>query len=301
MERTAKILVAGQRTAIGATLFERLVKSGHRAALKEPKSGLGRFIRKSRPDYIIVTAGMSGGIEFNQKHGSELMLDNLNVTLDALNAALDAKPKKLLYVAPACVYPKLSAQPMKPESLLTGPLEPTNEGYALAKLAGLKLCQAIYREKRGKFITAIHANDFGPRDDFSSEQSHVIPALIKKFEAAKKSSAKSVDIWGSGNAVREFVYLDDLADAALFVLDHYDREGTINIGGGEAFSIKELALMVRDVTGYRGDIKFDASKPDGMPLKQLDSSPLLKMGWKPKHVFKDALRDTYHSFLKSKK
>ncbi|MBI1928719.1 NAD-dependent epimerase/dehydratase family protein, partial [Candidatus Poribacteria bacterium] len=209
--------------------------------------------------------------------------------------------KKLLYLASSCSYPKHCPQPMRPESLMTGPLEPTNEAYAVAKIAGMKLCQAYYQQYGANFITGIPANAFGPGDDFSPGDSHVIPALIRKMHEAKVRGTVSVEVWGTGTPRREFIFADDLADACLFVMREYDDPRfPINLSGSSDLSILELAALVKEVVGYPGELRFDPSKPDGMPLKRLDSSQLSRMGWQPKTPFRAALAMTYQWFLEKK-
>jgi GDP-L-fucose synthase len=225
------------------------------------------------------------------------MLDNLLTATHVIDAAHRHGVKKLLYLASSCSYPRLAAQPMKVECLLTGPLEPTNEAYALAKLAGLKLCQAYRYEHGVNFIACIPANAFGPKDDFSPEDSHVIPGLLRKLDEARRKNLPEFPLWGTGQARREFIYVRDLADACVFAMQHYDAAEPLNLGGGQDLSILELAQTIAQVVGYRGTFRLDPSKPDGMPRKGLDSSKLAELGWRPKTDFHTALRETYDWYL----
>jgi GDP-L-fucose synthase len=306
LNESSRIYVAGGDTLIGAALRERLRATGHTRLVGEPAeepdltcaAEVEAFFAAAKPEYVFLTAGPSGGIRANQAYPAQLMRDNLMMAAHVIHAAHCHGVVKLLYLASSCSYPRLAEQPMRVESLLTGPLEPTNEAYALAKLAGLKLCQAYRRQYDAPFVTAIPANAFGPYDDFSAEDSHVIPGLIRKFHEARQRGQAEVRIWGSGRPRREFIYARDLADACLFVMRHYDDAEPINLGGGSDLSIAETARAVADVVGYRGRLSFDASRPDGMPLKSLDAEPLQKLGFCPATAFRTALAETYAWFLR---
>lgn len=307
MKHDDKIYVAGANTLIGLALLRQLEKQGYTnligGKITEPdltnQQEINDFFAKWEPAYVFVAAGKSGGISANQKYPATLMLDNLLSASHVINCAYKYQAKKLLYLASSCSYPKHCAQPMQIESLMTGSLEPTNEAYAVAKIAGWKLCQAYRQEYGVNFITAIPANAFGIGDDFSLEDSHVIPALIRKMHEAKVSNQEFVEIWGTGSPKREFIFADDLADACIFVMQEYEEKAPINLGGGSDLdiSIKDLAELVQKVVGYAGELQFDPSKPDGMPLKSLDSSVLKAMGWQPKTSFVDALSQTYNYFI----
>ncbi len=307
MNKQSKIYVAGGETLIGTAILHQLELQGYINIVGKPgqepdltnATQVQDFFGKTKPDYVFIAAGRSGGIAANQKYPAELMLDNLLVATHVMQSAHQHGVKKLLYLASSCSYPKHTAQPMQVESILTGPLEETNEAYAVAKIAGIKLCQAYQQQYGAAFLSGIPANNFGPGDDFSLEDSHVIGALIRKMYAAKISGAESVEVWGTGSARREFIYGDDLADACLFVMREYNGSNPINIGGGEDVSIKELAELIKEVVGYSGKLHFDISKPDGMPLKALDSSQLKKMGWQPKTSFQAGLAATYEWFLQT--
>jgi GDP-L-fucose synthase len=306
VDQSTRIYVAGGDTLLGAALLDRLRAAGHRRLVGTPPAEpdltcpreVEAFFAAERPEYVFLTAGRSGGIRANQAYPADLMRDNLLVAAHVLHAAHRYGVARLLYLASSCSYPRLAPQPMAVGSLLTGPLEPTNEAYALAKLAGLKLTQAYRRQFGAPFLAAIPANAFGPHDDFSPEDSHVIPGLIRKLHQARCRGQAEFPVWGSGQALREFVYSRDLADACLFVLRHYDSEEPINLGGGTELSIAETARAVADVVGYRGRLRFDATRPDGMPRKVLDARPLKALGWAPATDFRTALAETYDWFCR---
>jgi GDP-L-fucose synthase len=306
VEKNARIYVAGGHTLIGAALIERLEQAGYTDVLGRCDETdltnpwqVEAFFATHRPEYVFLTAGRSGGIAANQRYPADLMRDNLLVECNVLHSAYAQRVRKLLYLASSCSYPRLAPQPLREDVLLTGPLEPTNEAYAVAKIAGIKLCQAYRQQYGAPFLSAIPANAFGPGDDFSLEESHVIAALLRKMHAAKVDGCSVVKVWGSGAPRREFVFAPELADACLYVMDHYDDAEPINLGSGTDLSIRELAEAVRATVGYRGRLEFDASKPDGMPRKALDSSKLYRLGWRPQANFQDALAETYAWFLRS--
>lgn len=307
MEKRSRVYVAGGRTLIGSALLRELDRQGYTNVLGRPgeepdltdAAQVESFFARNAPEYVFVAAGRSGGIAANQKYPADLMLDNLLVECHLLAAAHRHRVRKLLYLASSCSYPKHSPQPMREDALLTGPVEPTNEAYAVAKIAGIKLCQAYRQQYGASFVAGIPANAFGPGDDFSPEDSHVIAALIQKMHEARLSGADSVEIWGTGSPRREFVFADNLAEACLLAMRAYDGPEPINLGGGVDMSIAELACLIREVTGFRGQILFDTGKPDGMPVKLLDSSKLLALGWRPRLSFRSALEATYDWFLQS--
>jgi GDP-L-fucose synthase len=304
MEKNARIYVAGNDRLIGKALCEQLERAGYENILGRQRSApqltdatvVEAFFARANPQYVFLVGGKSGGIGANQKFSGELMLDNLLVNCHVIESARRHGASKLLYLASSCVYPKFSDQPMKVEYLMTGRLEPTNEPYAMAKLAGLVLSQAYRRQFECRFVTAIPANVFGPGDNFSLEDSHVIGALMRRMHDARIAGQGRVDIWGSGLPRREFIFSQDLARACLFLMDVYDGEEPINVGVGCDWSIQEIAEMIREVVGYSGEIRFDRSKPDGMPAKLLESSCLKQMGWKPQTSIQDALAITYEWF-----
>jgi len=308
MDRQATIYVAGADTLIGGAIFRELERQGYANVLgksaPEPDltdaAQVDEFFRRTAPEYVFLAAGKSGGIEANRKYPAELMRDNLLVACHVIHTAYRHKVKKLLYLASSCSYPRKCPQPMRVESLETGPLEPTNDAYATAKIAGIKLCQAYRRQYGASFICGIPANVFGPGDDFDPDNSHVIAALIRRMYEAKIAGAPAVEIWGTGAPRREFIFADDLADACILTMCEYDDATPINLGGGTSLSISELAETIKEVAAYRGELRFDASKPDGMPLKALDSSVLHKMGWRPRTPFRDALERTFTWFQQTR-
>ncbi len=305
MNRSSRIWVAGGSTLLGAAIIERLGAAGHDTLVGLPPdepdlTDAGQvedFFGEYRPEYVFVAAGKSGGIELNRARPAELMLDNLLVAVHVLDAAHRHGVRKLVYLASSCSYPRDAPQPLRVETLLTGALEPTNAGYATAKLAGWQLCNAYRAQYGDYFITAIPANSFGPHDDFSPESGHVVAALLRRAHEAKERNEPALTVWGTGKPRREFVYSRDLADACLFVMRHYDGVLPINLGGGTSLSIAEVAHAVADVVGYRGQLRFDTSKPDGMPLKMLDGSALTGLGWRSCADFRTALTETYTWFL----
>ena len=293
MDKRARVHVAGAHTLIGAAIVRELQRQGYQQV-----SGLDdETIERIAPEYVFVASGKSGGIGANQRQPATLMLDNLLAATQTIAAAHRCSVKKLLYLASSCCYPKNSPQPMRVESLLTGPLEPTSEAYALAKIAGLKLCQAYRQEHGAPFISGIVADVFGSAEALDLDDLHVVPALLWRMHTAKQQGAPEVQIWGSGKPRREFVYADDAANACIFAMQHYNEADPINLGGGSEMSIRDLAESVREVVGFKGELQFDTGKPDGMPFKALDSGKLLAMGWRAQTPFKSALALTYRQML----
>lgn len=305
MEKRARIYVPGTDTLIGAAIVRELKREGYSNIVGRPSeepdltdaAQVDNFFARTVPDYVFLAAGKSGGIGANERYPATLMQENLLVACHIIHSAYRHGTKKLLYLASSCCYPKLCPQPMRVDSLMAGPLEATNEAYAVAKIAGIKLCQAYRQQYGANFIVGIPANTFGPGDDFSLEESHVIPALICKMHEAKSRGANSVEIWGTGSPRREFISADDLASACIFTMHQYDGLEPINLGVGSDLSIRELAELIQEVVGYSGDLRFDSSKPDGMPAKLLDSSKLREMGWKSQTSIRSALAATYRWFL----
>jgi GDP-L-fucose synthase len=305
MDTSSVIYVAGPKTLIGAALIRELKGQGYWNVVGgqegEPDlidaTQVDDFFRAASPEYVFLTGGKSGGIQANQNYPAQLIRDNLLTDCHVIHSAYRHGVKKLLYFASSCSYPKHASQPMQVESLLTGPLEPTNEAYAVAKIAGIKMCQAYRQEYGADFISAIPANPFGPGDDFSPESSHVVPALIRRMHEGKQRGAETIDIWGTGTPRREFILADDVANASIFIMQGYGDLQPINIGGGWDLSIREVANLIKDVVGYRGEFHFDTRKPDGMPVKLMDWSKLRAMGWRPKTDVKDAISATYQWFL----
>jgi GDP-L-fucose synthase len=298
----AVILIAGERTLLGQALARWFIAHGlEKNLLPAPADLCNRektaaYFAQHPPGCVFLAAGKSGGIAFNQSHPADLMMDNLLIATNVIEAAHVYQSRKLLYLASSCCYPKLCSQPMAVDQLMTGRLEPTNEPYALAKLAGIGMCQAHRQQHGSPFIVGIPANSYGPGDSFDPENAHVIGALIRRIHDAKAAGQPEVVIWGTGTPRREFIYIDDLADACIKVMSEYDSEVPINLGSGQDFSIRELAETIGEVVGFDGKLRFDASRPDGMPFKSLDSTPLRAMGWRPATSLRDGLTETYRWF-----
>ncbi len=307
VKKQSTIYVAGGETLIGAAILRALRQQGYANVVggrdAEPNLADGAavdgFLKRVRPEYVFLAAGKSGGIVANQKYPADLLTDNLLAECHVVHHAFRHGVKKLLFLASSCCYPRQCPQPMKEEALLTGPLESTNEAYAVAKIAGIKLCQAYSRQYGVEFIPTIPANVFGPGDDFSPDDSHVVAALIRRMHEAKVRGGASVEIWGTGSARREFVYAEDVADASIFVMGRHSGTDPVNLGCGSVVSIAELAGMIKEIIGFQGKISYDTSKPDGMPVKILDSSKLTAWGWRPRVPLKTALEKTYEWFLQS--
>ena len=301
MEPSAKIYVAGHRGMVGSALVRRLRKEGYDNLVTRTSRELDlrrqteveEFFRRERPEYVFLAAAKVGGILANNTYRGEFIYDNLMIQSNVIHAAKEYGVKKLLFLGSSCIYPKMAPQPLKEDYLLTGPLEPTNEPYAIAKIAGIKMCDA-YRHQYGcNFISVMPTNLYGPNDNYDLETSHVLPALIRKFHEAKKKGAPSVAIWGTGTPRREFLHVDDLADACLFLMKTYDEPGLVNIGTGEDIAIKDLALLIKNIVGFEGRIEHDLSKPDGTPRKLLDVSKLHRAGWKAKIPLEEGIRRVY--------
>lgn len=306
MDKDARIFIADNHGLIGEAIRRRLRDDGYENILGDPgrpslsdAREVEAFFSRTRPEYIFAIGGKSGGIGANQKFPADLMLDNLLVDCHVIDGACRCAAKKLLYIASSCCYPRACLQPMQVSSLMTGLLESTNEAYATAKLAGIKLSQA-YRQQYGiDMISAIPGNVFGPGDDFGVEDSHVIAALMVKMHQAKLSQTNTVEVWGSGAPRREFVYVADVVDAAIFLMKHYSSPLPINLGSGSDASIGEIAELIKEVIGYSGELRFDPKKPDGMPLKSLDSSELFALGWQPKISLRSGLEKTYQWYVET--
>jgi len=295
-----RVLVAGHRGMVGAAVVRRLgnvgctvLTAGRAEADMRRQDAVEALLRKLKPDALFVTAATVGGILANSTRPAEFLYDNLMIAGNMIEAARQTGVKKLLYLGSSCIYPRLAKQPMVEAELLSGPLEPTNQWYAVAKIAGLKLCAAYRRQWHCDFISAQPTNLYGPGDRYDLEGSHVIPALIMKIDRAKRAGAREVDIWGSGKPRREFLHVDDLADALVFLMERYSDESHVNVGWGEDLTIAELAQSIADVVGYKGAFRFDASKPDGAPRKLLDTGKLEAMGWRPRICLKEGLADAY--------
>jgi GDP-L-fucose synthase len=302
----AKIYVAGHRGMVGSAIWRELERQGFKnlagRAHKEldllDATAVNRFYAEQKPEYVFVAAAKVGGILANHEQPADFLFQNLQIQHNLIHGAWKAGVKKLLFLGSSCIYPKLAPQPLKEEYLLTGPLEPTNEWYAIAKIAGIKMCQACRRQHGCDFISAMPTNMYGPNDNYDLKTSHVLPAFIRKFHEAKASRAPSVSCWGSGKPLREFLYADDLASACVFLMQRYSDEQFINVGYGSDISIRDLAEVVRRFVGFDGRIEWDATKPDGTPRKLMDSSRLFALGWKPRIDLETGIRLAYDDFLK---
>ena len=306
MSLDARIYVAGHRGLVGSAIWRELERQGFRRLIGKTRAELDlldaaavqRFYEVEKPDYVVLAAAKVGGIHANDTQPAEFLYENLQVQSHVIHGAYLAGVKKLLFLGSSCIYPKLAPQPLKEESLLTGPLEPTNQWYAIAKIAGLKMCQAYRRQYGCHFISAMPTNLYGPNDNYDLQTSHVLPAMIRKFHEAKQAGAATVTCWGSGAPWREFLYADDLARACVFLLQHYDREEFLNVGAGAEISIKDLAELIRRMVGFTGRVVWDVSQPDGTPRKLMDSSRLFALGWKPQIDLETGIRQAYQAFLK---
>lgn len=301
-----EVFVAGGDTLIGCAVVRAFERAGARVSAPSradlslaDAAAVERHFARTRPRRVVVAAGKSGGIGLNQRAPADLMLDNLLVATSVCAAAARHEVERLLYLGSSCCYPRECPQPMRVEHLGTGPLEPTSEPYAVAKLAGMHLCAALRRQAGVRFISAIPADVFGPDSSFDAEASHVIPALIARMHAAKARNDPEIVLWGSGEPRREFLFADDLAEACVVVLERYDGEAPINLGGGTELSIREVAGMIAEVVGYSGRLTFDVSKPDGMPRKLLDSTVLHRLGWRAATPVREALERTCRAFLET--
>lgn len=306
MEKNAKIYVAGHRGMVGSAILRKLqaegysnlvIRSSQELDLRNQQA-VADFFNSEKPDYVFLAAAKVGGIVANNTYRADFLYENLAIQNNVIHQSYLQGVKKLLFLGSSCIYPKLAPQPLKEEYLLTGLLEPTNEPYAIAKIAGIKLCDA-YRNQYGcNFISVMPTNLYGYNDNYHPENSHVLPALIRKFHEAKTSGGTNVTVWGTGSPLREFLFADDLADACYFLMQEYNEAGLINIGMGHDLSIKDLALLIKEVVGFTGDLVFDSSKPDGTPRKLLDVSKLHTLGWKHRIALQEGLALAYQDFLK---
>jgi len=305
MEKNSKIFVAGHHGMVGSAIVRKLQGEGFTNIVTRTSAELdlrvqqtvADFFTKERPEYVFLAAAKVGGILANNTFRAEFLYDNLLIESNIIHSAYLSKVKKLLFLGSSCIYPKLAPQPLKEEYLLTGLLEPTNEPYAIAKIAGIKLSEA-YRDQYGcNFISVMPTNLYGQGDNYHLQNSHVVPALLRKFHEAKINHAAVVEIWGTGTPLREFMYVDDMADASFFLMMHYNEKLFINVGTGQEVTISELASIIKDVTGFEGGIKFDKTKPDGTPRKLMDSTRLHAMGWKHKTSLQEGLKTAYNHFL----
>src|SRR5712691_330814 len=307
MDKTDKIFVAGHRGMVGSALMRRFeaeafsnVVTRERAQLDlTDEFAVAKFFAEERPDIAIIAAAKVGGIKANNDYPVEFLVENLRIQNNVIRLAYENGVRKLLFLGSSCIYPKFAPQPISESALLSGPLEPTNEAYAIAKIAGIKLCQAYAREYGANFISAMPTNLYGPDDNFDLETSHVLAALLRKAHEAKTRKARELAVWGSGTPRREFLHVDDLASACLFLLEKYDSPEIINVGCGEDISIRELAELICDVVGFEGELAWDATKPDGTPRKLLDVTKLRGLGWRPTIPLREGIARTYDWFVKN--
>src|SRR3972149_1081859 len=306
MKKESKVYIAGINGMVGSAIKRRLQAEGYSNIIGPTSNELdltnqtavNDFISKERPEYLFLAAAKVGGIYANNTYPADFIYNNLVIEANVIHAAYKYGVKKLLFLGSSCIYPKYAPQPMKEEYLLTGELEPTNEPYALAKIAGIKLCESYNRQYGTDFISSMPTNLYGPNDNYDPMNSHVIPGLVRRFHEAKVNGDIEVVVWGTGTPRREFLYVDDLADACLFLMEKYSCNETVNVGSGIEVTIKELAEGIKDAIGFRGDVVFDPSKPDGTPRKLLDASKLTAMGWKAKTRLREGLKLAYHDFLR---
>ncbi len=301
MEKNSKIYIAGHRGMVGSAIHRRLLKEGYNNIIARTSKELDlrdqqqvtSFMQAEKPEYVFLAAAKVGGIIANNTYRGEFLYDNLMIQSNLIHQSYITGVKKLLFLGSSCIYPKLAPQPLKEDCLLTGPLEPTNEPYAIAKIAGLKMCEA-YRSQYGcNFITVMPTNLYGPNDNYDLQNSHVLPALLRKFHEAREKGDTVVTLWGTGSPRREFLHADDLADACYFIMQQYNNAEPLNIGVGEDVTIKELAEIIRDITGFAGKIEWDTSKPDGTPRKLMDVSRLTAAGWKASTGLVEGIRAVY--------
>ena len=301
MEKDSKIYVAGHRGLVGSAIMRRLKAESYKNLLTHTHAELDltrqekveEFFHEERPDYVFLAAARVGGIYANNAYPAEFIYSNLTIQTNIIHASYVFKVKKLLFLGSSCIYPKNCPQPMKEEYLLSGPLEPTNEPYAVAKIAGIKMCQAYNRQYGTNFLSVMPTNLYGPNDNFDLKTSHVLPALIRKFHEAKIKGLSEVEIWGTGSPRREFLHVDDLADACLFLMNNYNGSKIINIGVGKDQTIRELAEIIAGLTGFKGSIRFDTGKPDGTPVKRLDVSKINSIGWRARIGLEQGIAETY--------
>ncbi|WP_165056690.1 MULTISPECIES: GDP-L-fucose synthase [unclassified Adlercreutzia] len=305
MEKNAKIYVAGHRGMVGSAIVRQLEKEGYSSIITRTHADLDlirqdqveRFFEVERPEYVFLAAAKVGGIVANSNALADFMYENITLEMNVIHSAWKNNCKKLLFLGSSCIYPRMAPQPMPESCLLTSALEPTNEAYALAKISGLKYCEYLNRQYGTDYISVMPTNLYGPNDNYHPEHSHVLPALIRRFHEAKQVGAESVTCWGDGTPLREFLYVDDLADACVFLMNSYSGNETVNLGTGRELTIKELAELVAEIVGYEGKIEWDASRPNGTPRKLLDVGKLTSLGWRYKTELEDGVRLAYTDFL----
>lgn len=307
MNKESKIYVAGHRGLVGSAIFRNLIEKGYKNLIYRTSQELdlrdsqqvNRFFEEERPEFIFLAAAKVGGIVANNEYPADFIRDNLLIQTNIIDAAYRNGAKKLLFLGSTCIYPKLAPQPLKEEYLLTGELEPTNDAYAIAKIAGIKMCQSYNRQYGTEFISVMPTNLYGQQDNFDLTTSHVLPALLRKIHEAKVNNQPFVEVWGTGRPLREFLYSDDLGDACVFLMNNYSGNEIVNIGVGHDLSIKDLAEKIKQVVGFTGVLKFDTSKPDGTPRKLVDVTKLNSLGWKANTSLEEGLKKTYQWFMEN--
>jgi GDP-L-fucose synthase len=308
MNKTAKIYIAGHRGMVGSAIHRKLLREGYENIIirtldqldLKDQQAVKQFFENEHPEYVFVAAAKVGGIVANNTYRAEFLYDNLMIQNNIIHHSYSVNVKKLLFLGSSCIYPKFAPQPLKEEYLLTGTLEPTNEPYAIAKIAGIKMCDA-YRDQYGcNFISVMPTNLYGPNDNYHPQNSHVLPALIRKFHEAKETNQPFVEIWGTGSPLREFMHVDDLAEACYFLMLTFNDKGFVNVGTGEDISIRDLAIMIKNVVGFEGELRFDVSKPDGTPRKLMDVTKLKGLGFQSRISLEEGIKNTYKDFLKNK-
>ncbi|WP_449537881.1 GDP-L-fucose synthase [Ferdinandcohnia sp. Marseille-Q9671] len=309
MKKNAKIYIAGHRGLVGSAILRKLEKEGFKNLICKTSSELdlrdpiqvNAFFEKEKVEYVFLAAAKVGGIVANNEYPADFIRDNLMIQTNVIDASYRNGVTKLLFLGSTCIYPKMAPQPLKEEYLLTGELEPTNEPYAIAKIAGIKMCESYNRQYGTKYISAMPTNLYGENDNFDLHTSHVLPALIRKFHEAKENNSEYVEVWGTGSPKREFLYSDDLADACVFLMNNYEGNEIVNIGVGDDLPIGELAQKIKEVVGYNGEIRFDTSKPDGTPRKLVDVTRINNLGWKASTSLEEGLEKAYNWFLQNEK
>ena len=304
MNKTSRIFIAGHNGMVGSAIlrilkrkeFENLIYLSSKDLDLRHQTAVQDFFSKEQPEYVFMAAAKVGGIHANNTYKADFIYDNLAIELNVIHSAWKSNVKKLLFLGSSCIYPKMAPQPIKEEYMLSGYLEETNESYAIAKIAGIKLCEAFRFQYGCNFISAMPTNLYGPNDNYDLENSHVLPALIRKFHEAALRNENSVTVWGSGNPKREFLHVDDLAEACLMMMETYDGKDFLNVGYGDDISISDLASFLKEITGFKGSIIYDISKPDGTVRKLMDSSKIRQVGWKPKIDLKDGITETYQQY-----
>jgi GDP-L-fucose synthase len=306
MELNDKIFVAGHRGMVGSAIVRKLTELGYKNIITIPKnkcnlidqSEVDNFFNKQKPEYVFICAAKVGGIKANNEMKGDFIYENLMIQSNIIKASKDYNVKKLIFLGSSCIYPKMSPQPIKEEYLLTGQLEPTNDAYAIAKIAGIKMCQSFNQQYGTNYISVMPTNLYGPNDNYDLNNSHVLPAMIRKFHEAKLEGKDKVEIWGTGTPMREFLYVDDLADACVYLMLNYNDSEFVNIGTGVDITIKDLALTIKEVVGFEGDIYFNTDMPDGTPRKLLDVSRLRDLGWEYKTTLREGIEKTYKDYVK---